>query len=100
MFICAVGLAPVGYGQADRASQLIAELKDRSARTRESAASELGKSKDSRAVEPLIAALKDDDASVRGNAAVALGAIKDARVVEPLRAALRDTKRVRPMERG
>jgi len=85
---------PSAYGQADRVSQLITQLKDPDFRVRENAAQALGESKDARAVEPLIAALKNykDPASrVRENAARALGKIKDPRAVEPLIAALGDS---------
>lgn len=61
---CAVWLMPVGYGQADQVSRMIADLKDRHAQVRRDAASGLGYSKDPRAVEPLLAALKEPDLAV------------------------------------
>ena len=88
---CAVWLMPVGYGQADQVSRMIADLKDRHAQVRRDAASGLGYSKDPRAVGPLSAALKDADARVQREAAEALGKIKDPRAVEPLIAALKDS---------
>ena len=87
---CAVWLMPVGYGQADQVSRMIADLKDRHAQVRRDAASGLGYSKDPRAVGPLSAALKDADARVQREAAEALGKIKDPRAVEPLLAALKE----------
>jgi hypothetical protein len=119
---CAGWFVPVGYGQADQVSRLIAALKDadmgvrggaaealggigapavepllavlkdRDTRVRDSAANVLGGIKDPRAVGPLIAALKDADAHVRWGAVVALGQIKDPRAVEPLIAALKDAE--------
>jgi len=117
---CVPGFVPAGYGQTDRVSRLISELKGKNARVRHRAAEELvkigapavepliaalkdpdspvrvgavgvlGNIKDPRAVEPLMAALKDPDSGARGGAAVALGKIKDPRAVEPLMAALKD----------
>jgi hypothetical protein len=84
---CALGLAPAGYGQTDRVSQLIDELKDTDSDARRNAALELGKIKDPRAAEPLIAALHDASPYVRMNAVEALealGKIDDPRAVEPL----------------
>jgi HEAT repeat protein len=118
---CVLGLAPVGYAQTDRVSQLIGKLKAKDARTRERAAGALAKIgppavepliaalKDrdllypqsaewalgrigAPAVEPLIAALKDADWRVKTRAADALGETKDPRAVEPLVAALKDTR--------
>ena len=84
---CAVWLVPVGYGQADRVSQLIADLKDARWDVRKNAAMALGQIKDPRAVEPLIAALKDPEAWVEWSATAALGKI-GAPAVEPLIALL------------
>lgn len=61
---CAVWLVPVGYGQADEVSRLIAALKHAHAKDRRDAASGLGYIKDPRAVEPLLAALKEPDLAV------------------------------------
>ena len=91
VLVCALGLLPVGYGQTDRVSQLIDELRGTDSTVRRLAAQELAKVKDPRAVEPFIAALKDTDSEVRRGAADALGESKDPRAVEPLIAALRDT---------
>jgi HEAT repeat protein len=85
------GLAPAGYGQADRVSQLIGKLKDRNSGVRAKAAFSLGLNRDPRAVEPLIAALGDKAERVRSPATWSLGKIGDRRAVEPLIAALRDT---------
>jgi HEAT repeat protein len=60
----AVWLAPVGYGQADQVSPLIAALKDADAQVRRNAAGALGGIKDPRAVEPLLAALNKRDLAV------------------------------------
>ncbi len=117
---CVMWLVPMGYGQADRVSQLIEKLNDRDSRVRlqavgdlerigalavehlitalkhadwnvrERAAEALGEIKDPRAVEPLIATLEDADSRVRSSVAKALGEIKDPRAVEPLFAALAD----------
>ncbi len=55
--LCLLRLMPVGYGQTDHVSQLINQLKDPGTEARAQAASELGDTKDARAVEALIAAL-------------------------------------------
>ena len=59
----------------DKVVSLIAELKDDNYLVRDSAATNLGKIGDTRAVEPLIAALKDKDYVVRISAAKALDKI-------------------------
>ncbi len=69
---------------------LIQELEHPKFTIRESAASDLGKMGDPRAVEPLIKALKDEAWQVRDTAAEALGQIGDPRAVEPLVEALQD----------
>ena len=90
--LCIHGFALTGYGQGDRASQLISKLKDPAAcGNRSDVAEELGWIRDPRAVEPLIAALKNPDLAVRKYAAMALGMIRDRRAVDPLIAALKDT---------
>jgi HEAT repeat protein len=61
---CAVWLVPVGYGQADEVSRLIAALKDSDKDVRRNAAGALGNINDPRAVEPLLAALKEPDLAV------------------------------------
>jgi HEAT repeat protein len=71
-------------------SQQIGKLKDADPAVRQKAATALGRSKSSRAVEPLIIALNDTDPSVQDCAAIALGEIKDPRAVEPLMATFRD----------
>jgi len=86
---CVLALVPVGYGQADRVSQLIEKLKHPDGRMRLQAVTELGMI-GAPAVEPLIAALRDADSHVQGGAADALGEIKDPRAVAPLIAALKD----------
>lgn len=50
---CALGLVPAGYGQTDRVSQLIDELKDKDSNVRETAAGGLGKINDARTVEAM-----------------------------------------------
>lgn len=82
----------VGIAKADRVDDLIANLKDKDKVVRRKAASDIGKTKDIRAVEPLIEALKDED--VRGNAALALGEIGDRRAVEPLILLLKDKNEI------
>jgi len=89
--LCILGPVPALYGQTDRVSQLINQLKDQDSSKRYLAAKGLGDSNDPRAVEPLIAALKDSDGFVRYCAAGALGDINDPRAVEPLIAALKDS---------
>jgi len=61
---CMIGHVPVGYGQNDRVSVLITQLKDPNYAVRYKAAYALGETKDPRAVEPLIDALKDSSYSV------------------------------------
>lgn len=87
---CVLGLVPAGYGQVDRVSQLISQLKDPDASIRVQAANALGKAKDPRAVEPLITAMKDANLSVRHAAIMALGDIKDPRAADALIAVLKD----------
>jgi len=61
---CAVWLVPVGYGQADEVSRLIAALKDADVFVRQSAARALGVIKDPRADEALLAVLREPDLAV------------------------------------
>ncbi|MFN0084819.1 MAG: HEAT repeat domain-containing protein [Blastocatellia bacterium] len=68
----------------------IAALRDGEASKRVKAAEALGKSCDSRAVEPLIAALKDADVSVRLAVAEALGRLGDRGAIDSLVEALAD----------
>ena len=94
---CLLALALTAHGQStrpaqetNRASRLIAALKDRKAEVRGDAALQLGELKNPAAVVPLIGALKDPDRSVRSFAAASLGKIQDARAIGPLIAALKD----------
>ncbi|MBU1261928.1 HEAT repeat domain-containing protein [bacterium] len=87
IFCCFIPIT--GYSKTDRVNELIQKLKDGNSGVRMNAALELGKIKDTRAVEPLIATLKDKDPVVRMNAAWALGYIEDTRAVEPLIATLK-----------
>ena len=82
---------PAVFGQGNRVSELISQLKDADEKVRRDAAKALGEFKNPRAVGPLIALLKDTDLSVRINAATALGEIKDPRAVDPLIGVLKDT---------
>jgi hypothetical protein len=78
-------------GKLDTVDLLIRQLKNNNPKLRASAAEELGKFRDLRAVEPLIAALKERESIVRQMAAAALGQIKDSRAVGPLINALKDS---------
>jgi len=75
-----------------RVSLQIGKLKSPDAAIRVKAASELGRFKSSRAVDPLIAALNDTDPGVQKGAAKALGQIGDLRALEPLHAAMKGAK--------
>ena len=70
--LCIFGLASAGYGNTDRVSVLISQLKDPDVHIRRGAVSALGKFKEPRTVAALIVALNDTDASVRQEAAAAL----------------------------
>ena len=74
---------------------LINALKNENFHVRASAATTLGKIKDTRAVGPLIVALKDKHEHVRSSAADALGEIKDNRAIKPLIDALDNPNIVR-----
>ena len=74
----------------DEVEKLINDLTSARSQTRTDAAFELGKRRDSRAVEPLIKALQDDHEFVRAGAATALGKIRDRRAKQPLSEALKD----------
>ena len=75
-----------------RVSLQIGKLKSPDSAIRVKAASELGRFKSSRAVDPLIAALNDTDPGVQKGAAKALGQIGDLRALEPLHAAMKGAK--------
>ena len=81
-----LGITKSGYGVAFLSHRL--QHEDSSVRS--SAASALGKIKDSQVVKALIQALNDQDSSVRSSAASALGEIKDSQVVQALIQALND----------
>ena len=66
-------------------SRYINDLKDTDSTVRVIAAYKLGRTNDTRAVEPLIAALSDMDFRVRANAADSLAYLADKRAVEPLK---------------
>ena len=66
-------------------TRYINDLKDTDATVRIIAAYKLGRTNDTRAVEPLIAALSDKDFRVRANAADSLAYLADKRAVEPLK---------------
>jgi HEAT repeat protein len=72
------------YAQGDNISQQIANLQDSDPRIRANAATDLGRFKDPRGVEPLIVALGDKNAKVRGQAAWALGQLHDLKATKPL----------------
>ena len=71
------------YGDTEY-NGVVADLTHRKARIRWTAADQLGKAGDCRAVESLIIALKDPHWLVRLHAAKALGRIRDSRAVVPL----------------
>ena len=73
-------------------TRYINDLKDSESTIRMIAASKLGRTNDSRAVEPLIAALSDRDFRVRANAADSLAYLADKRAVEPLKRVEDDDK--------
>jgi HEAT repeat protein len=73
-----------GKSGDDAVAQAIAALKGKEAKTRIQAAQQLGKSCDSRAVEPLLDLLKDEDPLVRIAATQALGKLGDTESVEPM----------------
>jgi hypothetical protein len=67
VFFCVLGLVPAGYGQTDRVSKLISQLRDRDPIARKSAVEELGEIKDPRAVSALLAALMErETAAIAG----------------------------------
>ena len=70
--------------------QLLSDLHSPDTFVRSSAARELGRSKDPRAVTALIPELKEKDWRARRNAAQALGSLRAPEAVEPLTAALKD----------
>ncbi|MBC8229605.1 HEAT repeat domain-containing protein [bacterium] len=73
-------------------TRYINDLKDADATVRIIAAHELGRTNDTRAVEPLIAALSDKDFRVRANAADSLAYLADKRAIEPLKRVEGDDK--------
>ncbi|MBU0567914.1 HEAT repeat domain-containing protein, partial [bacterium] len=83
--ISAVG---IGYAQ-DTATLAVNNLKDKDWHLRMKAAEDLGKAKETSALEPLIAALSDRSLYVQEKVAWALGEIGDPKAVEPLVAALK-----------
>ena len=62
IFCCFIPIT--GYSKTDRVNELIQKLKDGNSGVRMNAALELGKIKDTRAVEPLIATLKAKDLAI------------------------------------
>jgi hypothetical protein len=70
---------------ADRVDDLIKQLRSDDAKVRLSAALNLGKLSDKRAIPALVDALSDSDKTVRGIAAAALGKLMDGTVEEKLR---------------
>jgi hypothetical protein len=70
----------VGVAFADKVDDLIKRLRDPDNKVRLSAALNLGKLGDKRAILPLTSALKDSDKTVRGVAAAALGKLIDGSV--------------------
>ena len=90
MYCCVIALMPAGFGQTDRVSQLIGQLKNPNPDLEKKAADDLVKI-GAPAVLPLIAALIDADHRISQNAARVLGEIKDPRAVGPLIAALKGT---------
>jgi len=73
-------------------TRYINDLKDTDVTIRMVAAYQLGRTNDTRVVEPLIAALSDGDFRVRANAADSLGYLADKRAIEPLKRVEDDDK--------
>ncbi len=74
-----------GIALADKVDDLVKRLRDPDNKVRLSAALNLGKLGDKRAIGPLVGALKDTDKTVRGVAAAALGKLIDGTVDVKLR---------------
>jgi HEAT repeat protein len=72
-------LQPFGYRQ-----ELVLALKDDSSHVRREVATVLGRTRDTRAVEPLKEALKDPDIGVQCEAAIALGEFRDIAAIDSL----------------
>jgi hypothetical protein len=77
---CTMVCLLVGLALADKVDDLVKRLRDPDNKVRLSAALNLGKLGDRRAVLPLVGALKDPDKTVRGVAAAALGKLIDSGV--------------------
>jgi hypothetical protein len=77
---CTMVCLLVGLALADKVDDLIRGLRDKDNKVRLSAALNLGKLGDRRAILPLVGALSDPDKTVRGVAAAALGKLVDSGV--------------------
>jgi len=84
--------ASVPYDGSEVAPLIGALREDTDPKVRALAAEALGKTRDSRAVEPLVSALRDTDIPTRSQAAKGLGTLKNTRGVEPLISILSDEK--------
>jgi HEAT repeat protein len=84
------GLAPAGARAGDSFEDLVANLKSPTAKTRQDAAAELGKSRRREAVAPLSALVRDPDAGVRLEVVRALRTLRDVSAVPALATSLQD----------
>ncbi len=80
LVVMGILLLVAGVAFADKVDDLVKRLRDPDNKVRLSAALNLGKLGDKRAIVPLTAALKDSDKTVRGVAAAALGKLIDGSV--------------------
>lgn len=93
IFVLLALLVSTGVARADRVDDLIKQLKADDQKVRLSAAINLGRSGDKRAIGPLIDALKDSEKTVRGVAAGALGKLIDGQTDAALKTrALKELK--------
>src|SRR5262245_66175589 len=84
VFQYALSPSPQGAQEKADLAKLAAQLKDKDASVRRSAAEALGQVNDQASVDLLISALGDDNQDVRSAAALALGQTGSAKGVEPL----------------
>lgn len=85
-----IGLTPAGVWAAESFEDLIANLKSPTAKTRQEAAAELGKSRRREAVAPLSALVRDPEARVRLEVVRALRTLRDPSAVPALVTSLQD----------
>lgn len=90
LFLAVISFTLTASAQDDIIGQQIANLRDSDPLIRETAAFDLGRFNDLRAVEPLISALGDPTGGVRAGAAFALGKLQDRRATKALIGLLQD----------